>query len=752
MGRYSFVRSGGDRDRARDRDELSQRLIEAALHGDVERVSEFLGKEVVDVNYIGTVSLRVKCIESLLREEEADELDIGYRDFVTDVTPLFAAAHSGHLSIARKLLSAGADVNQELFRGFATTAAAREGHSAVLDMLLKAGASRSASEDAILEASLYGQAEATELLISSEMVGPHVAKRALVSACCRGFVGVVSALIKNGVDMNCVDRVLLQSVKPALHANVDCTPLVAAIVSRQVPMVKYLLEAGVRTGQNFRLGAWSWDIFSGEELRVGACLGEPYSEAWCAVEYYELSGQILRLLLNHESSLLGAHLQGRSLLCHAILCQNLEAAGVLMEAGADVEFLIKTEKGLESRPIHLAARVGCQRVLKQLILHGCDMNSRTESGDTALMIAAKLDQPDCFLELMVSGADLGLANNNGDNAVQMARRSSFSSSISKLIGRAILTAENVFSSNLEVFSSLHFAAAVGETDILKKLITGDLMEDINRYDGSGLTPILVAAKAGHTEAFRLLVKFGADIGLRSGEGKSVISLIKDHACAGVRTRFEEILLESVLSGTLKGHGEFKALHFAARAGNLNAVIQLLKLGYEINSLDENKFSPLMIAAKEGNADACRLLLQNGAEGAEAALSLAKRNNKCTAAEEVIFDHMARAHVLLGEELCKHTREGRGKPHLKAVQMHKSGLLSWGKSSRRKVICKDAVAGATAGFSKNRRNKGTSRVNEGTIFWVVTETGREIHFEAASTENKALWVRGINLISKEAKLG
>lgn len=39
-----------------------------------------------------------------------------------------------------------------------------------------------------------------------------------------------------------MDRVLLRSVKPALHANVDCTPLVAAIVSRQVPVVKFLLE------------------------------------------------------------------------------------------------------------------------------------------------------------------------------------------------------------------------------------------------------------------------------------------------------------------------------------------------------------------------------------------------------------------------------------------------------------------------------------------------------------------------------
>ena len=100
MARYSYV-SGSERD------ELavpSQRLIEAALSGDVEFVTESLKSKTVDVNYTGTVNLRVKCIETVLREEEADEIEIQYRDFVTDVTPLFAAAHSGHVEIARKLL------------------------------------------------------------------------------------------------------------------------------------------------------------------------------------------------------------------------------------------------------------------------------------------------------------------------------------------------------------------------------------------------------------------------------------------------------------------------------------------------------------------------------------------------------------------------------------------------------------------------------------------------------------------------
>lgn len=38
---------------------------------------------------------------------------------------------------------------------------------------------------------------------------------------------------------------LLRSSKPSLHANVDCNALVAAIVSRQVPVVRLLLQVTI---------------------------------------------------------------------------------------------------------------------------------------------------------------------------------------------------------------------------------------------------------------------------------------------------------------------------------------------------------------------------------------------------------------------------------------------------------------------------------------------------------------------------
>ncbi|KAI8569932.1 hypothetical protein RHMOL_Rhmol02G0316300 [Rhododendron molle] len=100
---------------------------------------------------------------------------------------------------------------------------------------------------------------------------------------------------------------------------------------------------------------------------------------------------------------------------------------------------MRTMKGFESRPLHMAARLGSVAILKQLIAHDCQVDSRTEAGNIPLMIAAKPDQADCFLELIIAGADLGLLNNYRDSAMQLAKRSGFGSLVVSIIRHAILS-------------------------------------------------------------------------------------------------------------------------------------------------------------------------------------------------------------------------------------------------------------------------------------------------------------------------
>ncbi|GLJ23312.1 hypothetical protein SUGI_0441020 [Cryptomeria japonica] len=725
-------------------DHESQRFVEAAHRGDVMVVADCLANPLVDVNYRGTVSFRVKSTDIIHHEEAPDEVKFGYEEFKTDVTALFVAAHAGRVDLIRRLLSAGADVNQKLFRGYATTAAAREGHHQVLGMLLKAGASQPACEDALLEACRYGQTKSAELLISSEMIRPAVSVHALVYACCRGFVDIVATLTKSGVDANSWDRTLLRSAKPALYVNVNCTPLFAAIVSRQASVVRHLLEVGVKTDCNVSLGAWSWDTNSGEELRVGAGLAEPYNEAWCAVEYYEASGTIIRLLLQRLSP--DSEHRGRTLICHAILFRNARAVQVLLDAGANADFCVRLTNGHEFRPLHMASRMGYLVILKQLIEHGCDLNARTESGETALMLSIKSNHLECFRELLFSGADLAIVNLAGQNAVNMAETNNCILSIYQIVSEAIRAGKKLYSSNFQLFSPLHFVAGFGDGMVVQKLIKQPGLS-LNEQDKNGFSAAMIAVKEGHIEVFKVLVFAGADLGLKNKKGETAISLYLTH---GKRDHFEKVMLDATLANCLKGEG-FKALHYAARRGNLEAIGQLLKRGYSVNNFDEAGYTPLMLAAREGHADACKILVLGGADCSivnhkgETALLLARRNGLSKIAEGVILDHLARKFVLAGDQLNKHTRQGKGSPHMKMVRMLKSGMFSWGKSRRRNVIIREAILGPSPTFRKNRRKDD---VNKGGIFRIVTVKKKEFHFVARNDANAELWVRGINLITKE----
>ncbi|KAF5939876.1 hypothetical protein HYC85_021043 [Camellia sinensis] len=81
----------------------------------------------------------------------------------------------------------------------------------------------------------------------------------------------------------------------------------------------------------------------------------------------------------------------------------------------------------------------------------------------------------------------------------------------------------------------------------------------------------------------------------------------------------------------------------------------------------------------------------------------------------------------------------------------SGFLSWGKSSKRNVICKGAEVGPSSTFWWNRRKKFDG--GEPGVFRVVTTKNKEVHFVCdGGIEMAKLWVRGIELVTREAIFG
>lgn len=521
-------------------------------------------------------------------------------------------------------------------------------------------------------------------------------------------------------------------------------------------MLPFETKAGVRTDVKVQLGAWSWDIASGEESKVGAGLAEPYPITWCAVEYFEATGSILCMLLNHISP--NTPHYGRTLLHHAILCENTGAVEVLLKYGAEVETPVKTTRETEFRPIHMATRLGLSAILQGLIDYGCDLNSTTDNGETPLMLSVRYKREECLQVLANSGADFGLVNIVGQSASSIAESSGWYLSFQQALLNVIRSGTVPASSNMSVFSPLAFVAQSGDVLSLKALI-GHADVELDKQDERGFSAVMVAAMEGHVDAFRLLVYAGADVKLCNKSGETAITLSK---LSKNRDLFEKVMLEFALEKGNRIAGGFYALHYAARRGDMDAVKLLTSKGYDINASDGDGYTPLMLAAGEGNGEMCELLISCGAHldvknaKGESALSLARKlGDVHSEAENVILNAVARKLVLGGSRVQKHTKGGKGAPHVKLlimIMVGSSGILRWGNSSCRNVICREVEVGPSSSFKRNRLRKGGD-ASEAGVFRVRTMKNKEVHFVCSGGREMAeLWVRGIKLVTGETSFG
>lgn len=237
----------------------------------------------------------------------------------------------------------------------------------------------------------------------------------------------------------------------------------------------------------------------------------------------------VRALLEEGADVNATQGDGMTALHRAARTGSLGMAELLIGAGANLE--AKTRLG-EHTPLHVASASGRSGVVALLVAAGADVNSRTTTGATPLHFAAASGSADAAAALLSSGAEvdareplwgqtsLMFAAAAGRTEVielllEKGANPAISAKVVDVIERDKADRAERRKRNERIAAARDPAAVEKQKEREEAEKRGNEPEPLN-YAGQvgshgGLTPLLLAAREGHTEAALALLKGGADV-------------------------------------------------------------------------------------------------------------------------------------------------------------------------------------------------------------------------------------------------
>ena len=155
---------------------------------------------------------------------------------------------------------------------------------------------------------------------------------------------------------------------------------------------------------------------------------------------------------------------------------------------------------------------------------------------------------------------------------------------------------------------LYYAAMLGFRDVVEHLIAEHPQHVIVR-GGEEVTPLHVAASAGHSDILSLLIENGADV---NGRGLSSDTPLRRASNKG-RLEAGRVLLDRGADVNAQASGGSTALTGAAGWGHVEFARMLLDRGAMIDARASSGWTSLHFAAQNGHTEVVRLLLERGAD-------------------------------------------------------------------------------------------------------------------------------------------
>lgn len=330
----------------------------------------------------------------------------------------------------------------------------------------------------------------------------------------------------------------------------------------------------------------------------------------------------LHALLAQHAAVNAAQPDGTTALEWAAHYNDSEAVGLLLKAGADP----KLANRYGASPLSEAAALGNATIVEELLKGGADPNTRTTAdGETVLMTAARAGNLEAVQALLAHGADVnGKESYKGQTALMWAAAEDHPEVVKALLAHG---------ADWKVMSSYR------ETK-LPKLSAASAVSPMSR---GGLTAFLFAAREGNIQTAKVMLDAGVDINqtdVDTTSGLVVAIMNKQYTFAkflldrGANTNIADAKGRTALYAAIDMRDEdWTALPLRKDLDPLPAVDlikAILAHGANVNaalthplpgrsgmdfgdvSLDEGT-TPLMRAARSGDAEVMRILLQAGAD-------------------------------------------------------------------------------------------------------------------------------------------
>ncbi|NXG29208.1 CSKI2 protein, partial [Dromaius novaehollandiae] len=282
----------------------------------------------------------------------------------------------------------------------------------------------------------------------------------------------------------------------------------------------------------------------------------------------KLLGSAKRLNVNYQDA------DGFSALHHAALGGSLDLIALLLDAQATVD--IKDSNGM--RPLHYAAWQGRVEPVRVLLRASASVNMASLDGQIPLHLSAQYGHYEVSEMLLQHQSNPCLINKAKktplDLACEFGRLKVAQLLLNSHLCVALLEGQSKDATDPNYTTPLHLAAKNGHKEIIRQLLKAGI--EINKQTKTG-TALHEAALYGKTEVVRLLLEGGVDVNIRNTYNQTALDIVNQFTTSHASKDIKQLLREA--SGILKVRAlkDFWNLHdptaLNVRAGDVITVLE-----------------------------------------------------------------------------------------------------------------------------------------------------------------------------------